>query len=353
MNDPTSILRRPRHGLLNHRAGGAWIWAAFIAMGALPLLLQALGLAFYTVVATRILIFAIAAASLNLILGFGGLVSFGHAAFIGLGAYTVGVLADAGVVSAWIAWPAAMAVPAVAAAVIGAISLRTRGVYFIMITLAFAQMFHYLAVSLKAYGGDDGLPVPARSTLTGLAVNLADDASFYWVALVLFALVFAGLRRLVNSPLGWLLQAARENETRVAATGGRVFAVQWTAFVVAGAVGGLAGALLANLNGLVSPHLMHWSQSGQLMVMVILGGAGALWGGPLGAAVFLLLEELLSGVTIHWQFALGAILLVVVLFAPRGLAGLFDRFGARRPTASISPASAPTSKASSKGAAHA
>lgn len=311
--------------MLHHRGLGPWAWALLAALAALPPLLQATGLEFYTVVATRVLIFAIAATSLNLILGFGGLVSFGHAAFVGLGAYTVGVLMDAGVSSAWIAWPAAMLVSGLAAAVIGAISLRTRGVYFIMITLAFAQMFHYLAVSLKAWGGDDGLPLAARSALTGVPVNLADDASFYWIALAAFALVFAGLRRLVNSPLGWLLQAARENETRVGATGGRVATVQWTAFVIAGAIAGLAGALLANLNGMVSPHLMHWSQSGQLMVMVILGGAGALWGGPLGALVFLLLEELLSGVTIHWQFALGAILLAVVLFAPRGLAGLGRR----------------------------
>ncbi len=326
----------PRYTLLHHRGLGPWAWAVFAVLAALPPVLQAMGLEFYTVVATRVLIFAMAAASLNLILGFGGLVSFGHAAFVGLGAYTVGVLMEAGVTSAWIAWPAAMLVSGAAAAVIGAISLRTRGVYFIMITLAFAQMFHYLAVSLKAYGGDDGLPLQSRSSLAGLAVDLAADATFYWVALVLFALVFAGLRRLVNSPLGWLLQAARENETRVGATGGRVFAVQWTAFVVAGAIAGLAGALLANLNGLVSPHLMHWSQSGQLMVMVIIGGAGALWGGPLGALVLLLLEELLSGVTLHWQLALGAILLVVVLFAPRGLAGVLEHAGARRRAVSTS-----------------
>jgi len=323
MSTPASPARPRRQTLLHHRGLGPWTWAVLALLAALPPLLQVMGLEFYTVVATRVLIFAIAASSLNLILGFGGLVSFGHAAFVGLGAYTVGVLMEAGVASAWIAWPAAMLVSGLAAAVIGAISLRTRGVYFIMITLAFAQMFHYLAVSLKAYGGDDGLPLAARSSLTALPVNLADDASFYWVALGLFALVFAGLQRLVNSPLGWLLQAARENETRVTATGGRVFAVQWSAFIIAGALAGLAGALLANLNGMVSPHLMHWSQSGQLMVMVILGGAGAVWGGPLGALVFLLLEELLSGVTIHWQFALGAILLAVVLFAPRGLAGLF------------------------------
>ena len=307
---------------LNHSSRGAWLLVALLA--ALPPALQALSLEFYTVVAVRVLIFGIAAASLNLILGFGGLVSFGHAAYVGLGAYTVGVLMDAGITSAWVAWPVAMAVSALAAALIGAVSLRTRGVYFIMITLAFAQMFYFLAVSLKAYGGDDGLPLAQRSALLP-GLDLKDDATFYWVVLALFAAVMAGLQRLVNSPFGWLLQGARENETRVAAAGGRVFALRWQAFVLAGALAGLAGALLANLNGLVSPHLMHWSQSGQLMVMVIIGGAGALWGGPLGAAALLLLEELLSGVTLHWQLGLGALLLLVVLFAPRGLAGGWRR----------------------------
>lgn len=309
---------------LHHRGLGRWTWPLLAVLAALPPALQALGLEFYTVVAIRVLIFAIAASSLNLILGFGGLVSFGHAAYVGLGAYTVGVLMDAGVTSAWVAWPAACAVSAAAAALIGAISLRTRGVYFIMITLAFAQMFYFLAVSLKAYGGDDGLPLPQRSVL-GLGLDLKDDASFYWVALALCAAVMAGLQRLVNSPFGWLLQGARENEVRVAAAGGRVFMLRWQAFVLAGALAGLAGAMLANLNGLVSPHLMHWSQSGQLMVMVILGGAGALWGGPLGAAALLLLEEMLSGYTLHWQLVLGALLLGVVLWAPRGLAGVWRR----------------------------
>lgn len=309
---------------LHHRGPGRWAWPLLVVLTALPLGLQAMGLEFYTVVAIRVLIFAIAASSLNLILGFGGLVSFGHAAYIGVGAYTVGVLMDAGVTAAWIAWPAAMLASAVASAVIGAISLRTRGVYFIMITLAFAQMFYFLAVSLKAYGGDDGLALAQRSAL-GLGLDLKDDATFYWVALALGAAVMAGLQRLVNSPFGWLLQGTRENEARVAAAGGRVFALRWQAFVLAGALAGLAGALLANLNGLVTPHLMHWSQSGQLMVMVIIGGAGALWGGPLGAAALLLLEELLSGYTLHWQLGLGALLLLVVLYAPRGLAGVWRR----------------------------
>ena len=306
---------------LHHRGLGAWAWPLLAALAALPPVLQALGLEFYTVVAVRVLIFGIAAASLNLILGFGGLVSFGHAAYVGVGAYTVGVLMEAGVTSAWVSWPAAMAVSAVAAALIGAVSLRTRGVYFIMITLAFAQMFYFLAVSLKAYGGDDGLPLAQRSVV-GFGLDLKDDATFYWLVLALFAAVMAGLQRLVNSPFGWLLQGARENEVRVGAAGGRVFALRLQAFVLAGALAGLAGAMLANLNGLVTPHLMHWSQSGQLMVMVIIGGAGALWGVPLGAAALLLLEELLSGYTLHWQLGLGALLLLVVLYAPRGLAGV-------------------------------
>ncbi len=307
---------------LHHRGLGPWSWLVLAALAALPPLLAAFGLEFYVVVATRVLVFAIAASSLNLILGFGGLVSFGHAAFVGLGAYTVGILADAGIASAWIAWPAACAVAGLAAALIGWVSLRTRGVYFIMITLAFAQMFYYLMVSLKAYGGDDGLPLPQRSQL-GLSLDLKDDAQMYWVVLVLSAGVLAGLQRLLNSPFGWLLQGARENEARMHALGAPVRRVQWQAFVLAGALAGLAGALLANLSGLVTPQMLHWSQSGQLMVMVIIGGAGALWGGALGAAVLLVLEELLSSYTIHWQMGLGLLLLAVVLFAPKGMAGLW------------------------------
>ncbi|MEL4177931.1 branched-chain amino acid ABC transporter permease [Roseateles sp. PN1] len=308
---------------LHHRGLGVWAYGLLLLLAALPPLLTALGMEFYLGVMSRVLIFAIAASSLNLILGFGGMVSFGHAAFVGLGAYTVGILAEAGVVQAWVAWPLAMAVSALAAALIGAISLRTRGVYFIMITLAFAQMFYYLMVSLKAYGGEDGMPLPQRSLAPGL--DLQNDAQFYWLILALGALVMAALQRWVNSPFGQLLQGIKENEQRMAAVGSPVFAVQWQAFVLAGALAGLAGALLANLNGLVTPHMLHWSQSGQLLIMLILGGAGALWGGVLGAAVLLLLEEVLSGYTLHWQMVLGLLLLLVVLFAPKGLAGSFAR----------------------------
>jgi branched-chain amino acid transport system permease protein len=304
---------------LHHAGPGRWLWPLLLVAAALPSVLAALGLEFYTGVLTRVLILAMAASSLNLVLGFGGLVSFGHAAFVGLGAYTVAIAADAGLTSAYIAWPLAVGVSSLAAGLVGFVSLRTRGVYFIMITLAFAQMFYFLAVSLKAYGGDDGLPLAVRSQL-GLGLDLKNDSHLYAVALVLLVGVLAGLRALLNSRFGWLLQGSRENETRMAALGSPVGRVQWGAFVIAGVVAGLAGALLANLNGLVTPHMLHWSQSGQLMVMVILGGTGSLWGGLIGAAVLLGLEEGLASLTLHGQMALGAVLLGVVLWAPRGIA---------------------------------
>ena len=291
---------------------------------ALPWIAAALGESYYVGVATRILIFGLAATSLNLILGFGGMVSFGHAAFIGIGAYTVGMLMDAGLASAWYAWPAAMAVSALFALVIGAISLRTRGVYFIMITLAFAQMLYYLAVSLKAYGGEDGLSLASRSTL-GLGLDLGDDTSFYEAALLLLTLCVLLVQRLLGSRFGHALQAIRENETRMSAIGFAVYRCKLIAFTISGALAGLAGALLANQSSFVSPALMQWSQSGMLMIMVILGGVGRLYGGLVGAVVFLLLEEILSAQTIHWQFGLGAALLAIVLFAPNGLMGLRRR----------------------------
>jgi branched-chain amino acid transport system permease protein len=240
---------------------------------------------------------------------------------VGVGAYTAGILLQSGVHSAWLLWPAAMAVAAVFALVIGAISLRTRGVYFIMITLAFAQMLYYLAISTKAYGGDDGLSLSARGTL-GLGLELASAPVFYWTTLAWLALALLFVWRLLNARFGHALQAMRENEARMEAVGFAVYGHRLTAFVIAGALAGLAGALLASLGGFVSPSMMQWSQSGLLMVMVILGGVGHLWGGVIGAVVFLLLEEVLSHYTIYWQFFLGAILLAVVLGAPNGLMSL-------------------------------
>jgi branched-chain amino acid transport system permease protein len=271
-----------------------------------------------------------AAASLNLVLGYGGMVSFGHAAFFGAGAYIVGILAVEGITSVWLVWPAAIAVAALAALVIGAISLRTRGVYFIMITLAFAQMMYYIFISMKAYGGDDGLPLAARST-PGFGVSLSNDFVWYYLVLALLAAVLYLLHRLVHARFGRVIEAIRENETRATAIGYPVYRYKLVCFVISGAIAGLAGALIANQTSYVGPALLHWVQSGTLMVMVILGGVGRFWGGPVGAAVLLLLEELFSGspllgpFALHWQLPVGAILLAVVLFAPRGIAGAFAK----------------------------
>jgi len=307
--------------ILDHRLHWRWVAPALALLLAFPLIASATGTDFYVSLTSRILIFALAATSLNLILGFGGMVSFGHAAFVGLGAYAVAIFMQAGVVSAWLAWPLAMLVSAGFALVIGAISLRTQGVYFIMITLAFAQMLFYLVTSLKAYGGDDGLSLSGRSTL-GFGLDLANERVFYYVTLSLVALTLLAVARLLNARFGHVLQAIRENEVRMTAIGFPVFRYKLVAFTLAGALAGLAGALLANLGGFVSPALMQWSQSGMLMIMVILGGVGYLYGGVIGAVFFLLLEELLTHFTIHWQLGLGAVLLAVVLLAPNGLASL-------------------------------
>jgi len=297
-----------------------------LVAAAFPWGMHALGQDFYTSFATRVLIYAMAAASLNLVLGYGGMVSFGHAAFFGAGAYIVAILAAEGITSLWIAWPVAVAVAALAALVIGAISLRTRGVYFIMITLAFAQMMYYVFVSLKAYGGDDGLSLPGRSSI-GLGVSLSNDFVWYYIVLALLALVLFLLHRLLDARFGRVIEAIRENETRATAIGYPVYRYQLLCFVISGAVAGLAGALIVNQTSYAGPTLLHWVQSGTLMIMVILGGVGRFWGGPIGAAVLLVLEEvfsaspLLGPYALHWQLPVGLILLAVVLFAPQGLAG--------------------------------
>jgi branched-chain amino acid transport system permease protein len=296
---------------------------------AFPLVMHAMDQQFYISFAARILIYAMAAASLNLVLGYGGMVSFGHAAFFGAGAYIVGILAVEGVTSLWISWPAAIAVAALAALVIGAISLRTRGVYFIMITLAFAQMIYYIFVSLKAYGGDDGLSLPSRST--GLGFSLSNDFVWYYLVLAELAGVLYLLHRLLHSRFGRVIEAIRENETRATAVGYPVYRYKLLCFVISGAIAGLAGALIANQTSYVGPALLHWVQSGTLMIMVILGGVGRFWGGPVGAVVLLALEELFSGspllgpYSLHWQLPVGVILLAVVLFAPQGIAGAFAK----------------------------
>jgi branched-chain amino acid transport system permease protein len=303
---------------------------------AFPLAMQALGYLFYVSFASRVMIYAIAATSLNLVLGYGGMLSFGHAAFVGAGAYVASILVAEGVASAWIGWPAAVAASALLAWIIGAISLRTRGVYFIMITLAFAQMMFYLVNSMKAYGGDEGLTLPRRAEL-GLGLDLGNEVVFYYVVLLVLLLALYALHRVVHSRFGRVMIAIRENAPRVEALGLPVYRYQLVCFVIAGAAGGLAGALLASHGKYVNPNVLHWVQSGTLMIMVILGGVGHLWGGVIGAAVLLGLEHLIADHPIPWlaqvapnyqqhaNLGVGIVLLAIVLFAPHGIAGLLAR----------------------------
>jgi len=315
---------------------GAATWAVLAIALAFPLAMQAEHQTYYLSFASRIFIYALAATSLNLILGYGGMISFGHAAFVGTGAYVSSIFIVEGITSAWIGWPAAVAASALAALAIGAVSLRTRGVYFIMITLAFAQMMFFLVNSMKAYGGDEGLSLPRRAS-TGLGLDLGNDVVFYYTALAALAAGLYALHRLAHSRFGRVVQAIRENEARAEAIGFPVYRHKLACFVLAGAAGGLAGVLLASHGKYVNPNVLHWTQSGTLMVMVILGGVGQLWGGVVGAAALLGLEDLISNHRIEWIAALlpnyqqhanlgvGAVLLAIVLFAPQGIAGMLAR----------------------------
>jgi branched-chain amino acid transport system permease protein len=297
---------------------------------AFPLVAQAIDELFYVSFASRILIYAVAATTLNLILGYGGMVSFGHAAFFGAGAYCVGIAMVHGITSAWITWPLAVAVSALLALVIGAICLRTRGVYFIMITLAFAQMMYYIVLGLKAYGGEEGINMPSRSVV-GFGIDLKNDVTFYYVCLTVLVIVLYLCHRLVHARFGNVIQAIRANETRMEAIGFPTFKYKLVCFVIAGGVCGLAGALIANQTKFVNPNLLHWPVSGELMIMVILGGLAYLYGGVIGAFVLLFLDELISPYTIFSKLYVGLVLLAIVLFAPQGIAGLIAKWRGARP----------------------
>lgn len=306
-------------------------WTALAVALLLPPVALAVDEPFFISLASRMLIYGLAAASLDLILGFGGMVSFGHAAFFGVGGYAVGIMFAHGFEgsnflglipgsdSALVVWPLAMLVSGGLALVIGAVSLRTGGVYFIMITLAFAQMLYYFFVSLQTYGGDDGLSMYGRSQLPGL--DLSDDTTFYYVCLALLLLFLWLGRRLIASRFGMVIAGVRENERRMTALGFPVYRYKLACFTIAGAVAGLAGALIANQTEFVSPSLMEWTKSGEIMVMAIMGGMGTLIGPIFGAVAFLLLEELLSGWTEHWKILLGPLLILIVLFAKQGIYG--------------------------------
>jgi len=292
-----------------------------LVLAAVPPIAAALNQPFYLDLLRRIMILSIAAVSLNLILGYGGMVSFGHAAYLGIGAYSVGIFMFYGVTNGYLQWLVAIAASALVALVIGAISIRASGIYFIMITLAFTQMLYYLGLSLEEYGGDDGMRLAEKSQFPGL-VDIGDPTVFYYVVFGLLVGCLWITRRIVNSRFGMVIRAAKSNDARTRAIGFSPYPYRLAAFVIAGAMCGLAGALYANHLAYITPNLTSWQLSGDLMFMVIMGGMATTAGPLLGAFALLILEDVLSSLTQHWQIILGPILVLVVLFAKRGLAGL-------------------------------
>ena len=306
-----------------------------LALAAVPLWAWVADEPFTITLATRLAILALAGVGLNLALGLGGLVSLGHAVFFGIGGYAMGVLAShaqsytpltdwpvliEGTKSMPVIWLVAMGASGLAALAIGALSLRTSGVYFIMITLAFGQMFYYFAISWPAYGGEDGLSIYVRNGFPGL--NTLDPIQFFALCYALLGLALWAMARLMRSAFGLALVAARQNAARVEAVGIAPYRLRLVAFVLSGMITGLAGALFADLNRFVSPVMFSWQTSGEIIVFVILGGVARLYGPVVGAAVFVLLEHFLGGLSEFWHIWLGAVLLGVVLFARGGIIGL-------------------------------
>jgi len=302
---------------------------------ALPFLAQAAGQPALVTLATRMMILGLAASALNIALGFGGLVSLGHAAFYGVGAYAAGILtthAAAGTLFLGLIpgsdqlltnMAAALLASGLVAAIIGALALRTSGIQFIMITLAFAQMLFFFFVALKAYGGDDGLSLRRRNQLFGL--NMRDDATFFYVTLVVLLAWLGVCARILHSRFGLFLGGIRQSERRMQAIGVDTFRTRWFAFVISGMGAGLAGAMMANLGRFVSPDMMHWTTSGELLIMNVLGGTGTIFGPVLGAFALIGFEAVLAGWTEHWQVILGPLLVVMVLVFRGGLARIGRR----------------------------
>jgi branched-chain amino acid transport system permease protein len=305
--------------------------AVLLLLAALPLLTEAFDQRYLLSIATRIVIWSIAAVSLNMILGYGGMVSFGHAVFFGIGGYTVGILSHHGVGSGWLQWPLAIVASALWAALVGALSLRTRGLYFIMITLAFTQLVFYVAAGLAEYGADDGLNI-SRSRFAGV-IDLRDKASFYWLCFGLLCGTLWFCSRFANSRFGFVIRGAKSNDVRMMALGFPVFRYRLVAFIIAGAFGGLAGILLANEGAYISPAMMSWVKSGDLIVIVVLGGMGTLFGPVWGTIAFFALEESLKplmdavrqGWGEYWQIAFGPMLVLIALYARGGIDSLLGR----------------------------
>ncbi|VDC19077.1 branched-chain amino acid ABC transporter permease [Pseudogemmobacter humi] len=331
---PNTIPARARPAMLTSRAVQARaadrdLVAAFVLLALLaatPLVLSAFGQEFWTDVVLRAMILAIAAASLNFLIGLGGLVSLGHAAFLGIGGYATGILADFDIDNGFIQLAAVLGASALFALVTGMVALRTKGVHFIMITLAFAQMVYFTMIGLRQFGGDDGLTINYTSMFGGFDLGRKD--TLYYVVLAVLAVVMLGYARLRKSDFGLLLKAAKGNERRVSAVGFDPYRYRLAAYVVAGMTCALAGFLDANFTSFVTPGSMSWITSAELIFIVIVGGVATICGPIVGALVFLLIEEIMGGVTVYWHFWFGLFLIAIVLFARNGLVGLLT--GGRR-----------------------
>ena len=331
MHEPhrgTGVSEGPRR--LSARTVVATVLLSGLAL--VPVIALAINEPFYVTLFTRIVLFALAAVGLNLILGYGALVSFGHAMYIGLGAYAVGILTHHGVSSGWVHIGAALFVGTIVAALIGVVCLRTSGMAFIMITLAFAQMFYFLSISLKQYGGDDGLTIATRSDF-GI-FSLESNTVLYYFAFALLVACLLFFHRLVHSRFGMVLRGCRSNERRMASLGFPTLRYKLTAYVISALVCVLAGVLLANLTKFAAPSYMAWQASGDLIVMVVLGGMGTLVGPVAGAVALLIFEEVLAGWTTHWMIVLGPLIIVIVLTAKKGLYGFLVERDERRRAAS-------------------
>lgn len=294
---------------------------SFLILAALPMITEAIDEPFYIDLMARVMIFSIAAMSLDFILGYGAMISFGHALYLGLGTYAVGIMAHYEVTNGWLQLLVCISGTAFIAFILGLISLRTSGIYFIMITFALAQMFYFLGISLEAYGGDDGLPIDTRSEFFSF-FDLNDAWNMYYLILGTMTVTALVLWKIINSRFGMVVRGSHSNDARMQAIGFPTMKYRLAAFVIAGVVCGLAGFLLGNLTEFLTPEYMHWFRSGELMIMVMVGGMGTLFGPLFGAFAYLMVEDFLANFTEYWQFYFGPMLIILVLFAKQGLWGM-------------------------------
>ncbi|AEC21471.1 putative branched-chain amino acid transport permease [Pusillimonas sp. T7-7] len=299
-----------------------------IALALVPLYARSMADPFVVTLITRILIFAIAALSLNLILGYGGLVSFGHALYLGLGVYCAAIPSFHGMDNGWLQLLATLAVCGMVGLLTGSIALRTSGISFIMITLAFAQMFYFLFVSLSQYGGDDGLRLASGSNFSGIV--LTDPRTLYFVAFLVLCLSLYACHRLVHSRFGIVIRASKSNEQRMKALGYPTYRYRLAVYVVSAILCGIAGLLYGNLTQFGSPSYMSWTTSGELIVMVMLGGIGTLFGPLLGALAMILTEEGLKALTEHWMAIFGPLIVIIIIVSRLGIAGILQALDRRR-----------------------